>query len=50
VGRERGGWERREGKEAAKETNQIIQKNNSIMLDDLECKDVIIEQTTHTHN
>ena len=33
-GREAGG-RRREGKEVAKETNQIIQKNKSIMLNDI---------------
>ena len=38
-GRGAGGrW--REGKEDEKETNQILQKNKSTMLDDLECNDV----------
>ena len=38
-GRGAGGrW--REGKEAAKETNQILQKNKSTMLDDLGCTEV----------
>ena len=40
VGRERGGWEGREGKEVAKETNQILQKNKSTMLDDFGCTEV----------
>ena len=40
VGRERGGWEGREGKEVAKETNQILQKNKSTMLNDLGCTEV----------
>ena len=35
VGRERGGREVRKGKEEEKETNQIIQKNKSIILDEL---------------
>ena len=33
-----GRW--REGKEVAKETNQILQKNKSTMLDDLGCTEV----------
>ena len=33
-----GRW--REGKEAAKETNQILHKNKSTMLDDLGCTEV----------
>lgn len=38
-GRGAGGrW--REGKEDAKETNQILQKNKSTMLDDLGCTEV----------
>jgi hypothetical protein len=35
-----GGARWREGKEDEKETNQILQKNKSTMLDDLICKDV----------
>ena len=40
VGKERGGWEVARRKRTAKETNQIIQKNKSTMLDDLERSDV----------
>jgi hypothetical protein len=35
-----GGGRGRRRYQAAKETNQIIKKNKSIMLDDLGCKDV----------
>jgi hypothetical protein len=40
VGRERGDGRWREGKEDGKKTNQIIQKNKSIMQDAKGCKNV----------